>query len=779
MPGRGSRREQVGSFVENPRRVRPPMKTPFPALFAALVAGFFSVFSPSCAAEPGIVAAQYVDESSCAGCHEAQHKAWTGSHHDLAMQEASEQTVLGDFRNTRFTYAGVTSRFFRRDGKFFVNTDGADGKLADFQIKHAFGVYPLQQYLIEFPGGRLQALSISWDAKGKRWFHLYPRERVDFRDELHWTKASQNWNHMCGECHATDYRKNYDAAAGSYKTVAKRFDVGCQACHGPASRHAEWARRAGERAPKRPREEVKRDFEIDLAAKDSRPQIDTCARCHSRRGALSADYRHGAPLMDTHLPALLGEGLYYADGQILDEDYEYGSFVQSRMHAKGMRCSDCHEPHAGKVRAAGNALCISCHNAATPAAGAHIDTSGLRHKDYDAPAHHFHKAGTPGSRCVDCHAPTRDYMVVHARHDHSFRIPRPDVSAAIGTPNACTGCHTKQSAKWAAGIVAKWYGSGRRQEPHYGLALDAGRRGKAGAVTGLVALADDRAQPAIVRATALDLLNRYPGSSALAALQRGLRDADPIIRRAAVTGQETLPPAERTAVLAPLLDDPVRAVRIEAARLLAPAAASLAAQHKKSYDVALAEFEAAQAENSDRPEALASLGNLYLSRGEPARAERAYLRAIELGSRFVPAYVNLADVYRAERRDADAERTLRDGLRKAPNAAPLRGALGLALVRQGKKREALAEFAAAAKAAPDDPRHAYVYAIALVDAGRRPEAMRLLGAAAQRHGDRDVLLALASFSSEAGDRAGTEKHLRALAAINPDDPALAASGAGR
>lgn len=744
-----------------------------------LVAALLWAISPSGNAASDRPPGQYVDESACAGCHAAQYKAWSGSHHQLAMQEASEQSVLGDFRNTQFTYGSVTSRFFRRDGKFFVNTDGPEGKLADFQVKHAFGVDPLQQYLIELPGGRMQALSIAWDTKRKRWFHLYPRERVDFKDELHWTKPSQNWNHMCGECHATDYRRNYDAASGGYKTTAARFDVGCQACHGPASRHVEWAKGDGKSAARRPRDEAKRDFDVDLAAKDSRQQIDTCARCHSRRGTFSPAYRHGAPLMDTHLPALLGERLYYADGQILEEVFEYGSFLQSRMHAKGVRCSDCHEPHSTKVSAAGNALCVTCHNATGPAAGAHIDTSGLKRKDYDTPAHHFHKQGKPGTQCVDCHAPARDYMVVDPRRDHSFRIPRPDVSAAIGTPNACNGCHAKQSAQWAAGIVAKWYGPGRRQEPHYGQALDAGRRGKAGAVPGLIALADERSQPAIVRATALELLGRYPGRSVLAALQRGLGDGDPLVRRAAVLGQQALPPADRVPGLARLLGDPVRAVRIDAARLLAPAAPSIPALYRKSFDQALAEFEAAQTENADRPEALANLGNLSLSRGEAARAEDAFRKAIALDAHFVPAYVNLADLYRATRREADAERALREGLRNAPNAAALHEALGLALVRQGRKKEALAEFAAAAKAAPEEPRQAYVYAVALSDAGRRPEAMRLLESSAKRRGDREVLLALVSYKIEAGDRAGAQKYLGVLAAINPDDPALSRSGARR
>jgi predicted CXXCH cytochrome family protein len=737
-----------------------------------------------------------------------QAKAWAGSHHDLAMQEATGQSVLGDFKNARYSYNGVTSRLFRRDGKYFVTTDGPDGKLADFEIKHTFGVEPLQQYLIELPGGRLQALSIAWDTQRKRWSHLYPGERVDHRDELHWTKPSQNWNHMCGECHATNYRKNYDAATNSYKTTAARFDVGCQACHGPASRHVEWAKRAGgtatapsmargpadvqdgrmprrpgmaesgldpigDAAAKTPRGERKRDFDVDLAARDSRAQIDTCARCHSRRGTLSADYRHGAPLMDTHLPALLSERLYHADGQILDEVYEYGSFLQSRMHAKGLRCSDCHEPHSTKLRASGNALCVTCHNATGPAAGSHIDVSGLKRKDYDSPAHHFHKSGAPGSQCVDCHAPAHTYMVVDPRRDHSFRIPRPDVSAAIGTPNACNQCHNRQSPMWAADAVAKWYGPDRRQELHYGVALDAGRHAEPGAVSGLIRLAGDASQPAIVRATALDLLSRYPGRSALAALQSGLRDTDPLVRRAAVTGQERLAPAERIAALSPMLDDPVRAVRMEAARLLAPVMSSLAAERRTGFDRALSEFEAAQRENADRPESLVNLGNLYLSRGEAARAEEAYRKAIALDARFVPAYVNLADLHRAGRRDADAERALREGLRTVPNAAALREALGLALVRQGKKHEALAEFAAAVKAAPDDSRHTYIYAVALHDAGRRAEAVRVLESAAQRAGDREVLLALAAFKREAGDPAAAARYLARIAEINPDDPATA------
>ena len=196
---------------------------------------------------PAAIEAAFVGSAQCASCHEGSYQAWKGSQHALAMQHASEQAVLGDFGGAKFRYAGIESTFFRRDGKFFVRTDGPDGKLADFEVKYAFGVDPLQQYLVEFPDGRLQALSIAWDARpkasgGQRWFHLYPKEKIDFRDELHWTKRSQNWNFMCADCHSTNLRKAYDAATDRFKSTWSEISVGCEACHGPGSAHVEWAK---------------------------------------------------------------------------------------------------------------------------------------------------------------------------------------------------------------------------------------------------------------------------------------------------------------------------------------------------------------------------------------------------------------------------------------------------------------------------------------------------------------------------------------------------------
>jgi tetratricopeptide (TPR) repeat protein len=715
-------------------------------------------------------AAAFVHEAACAGCHAKEAKAWQGTDHDLAMQEASERTVLGDFGDSRFQYAGVTTRFYKRDGKFFVRTDGPDGKLADFEVKYTFGLDPLQQHLIELSGGRPQALSIAWDVPRQRWFHLYPKERIDFRDELHWTRPAQNWNFICAECHATDLTRNFDPSSRAYRTRWARIGVGCQARHGPGSQHVEWARAGDKGTVAGPG----KGFPVDLKGADSTAQIEACARCHARRAALSDGFRHEDRLMDDYLPALLDEGLYHSDGQILDEVYEYGSFLQSRMHTAGVRCSHCHNPHSLRLRAPGNAVCTACHTAGPPPALPHVNTRGLKAKEYDAPTHHFHKPGGPGSRCVDCHAPAKTYMVVDPRRDHSFRIPRPDLSVRLGTPNACTNCHAKEGPQRAAAAVARWYGGERRKKPHYGEALHAGRTGKPGAAESLIRLAGDPAMPAIVRATALSLVPCYPGRPALEALCAALDDRDPLVRRVAVSGHALVRSADRARALAPRLADPVRAVRVETARLLVAAGAALG-RHADAFQRALAEYEEVQRALAGQPAAQMNIGSLYAELGRRGEAEAALREAIRLDPLFVPAHVNLADVERSGARgETAAEATLRAGLTAMPKAAPLHPALGLSLVRQKRTAEGLAALERAARLAPDDARFGYVYAIALHDTGRPREALRELErVVARQPWARDARLALVAYRQEAGDAAGAEKLLRELAAINPDDPTVA------
>jgi hypothetical protein len=441
----------------------------------------------------------YVGAQVCAQCHQSEFDLWRGSHHDLAMQHANKETVRGDFADKQFDYFGTVSRLYKDGERFVVRTDGPDGRLQNFEVKYTFGVDPLQQYLVELDGGRVQALHLAWDARpveqgGQRWFHLYPDEKIDYTDELHWTKLAQNWNHMCAECHSTNLKKNFDLEANQFKTTWSEINVACEACHGPGSGHVAWANKESgwnDLADKgfdvvfdeRHGVSWRIDDSAPTAKRSERRQtakeIETCARCHSRRSLLSEDYQHGKPLMDTHLPALLTERLYHADGQIKDEVYVYGSFLQSKMYHKGVTCSDCHDPHSARLRAPGNRACTQCHEAS----------------HYDSTRHHKHSANGAGSQCISCHMPARMFMVIDERNDHSFRVPRPDLSMRTGSPNACAQCHTDESNEWANAKLKLWFGSDWQPRWHFGEALHAGRVGMPGAERELAALATSTAPP--------------------------------------------------------------------------------------------------------------------------------------------------------------------------------------------------------------------------------------------------------------------------------------------
>jgi tetratricopeptide (TPR) repeat protein len=723
--------------------------------------------------------AQYVGGKVCAECHAKEYEAWRTSDHALAMQPANATTVLGDFNNARFTYTGITSTFFRRDDKFYVNTDGPDGKLKDYEIKYTFGVKPLQQYLIEFPGGRLQALGIAWDSwpkehGGQRWFHLYPGQKLTFRNPLHWTGIDQNWNYQCAECHSTHLKKRYDAKTAVYNTTWSDINVSCEACHGPGADHVAWAK--GNQGKKKTGEKnglvvqftERRGVtwvmdETKATARRSRPrtsdsEIETCGRCHSRRAILTEAYVHGRPLLDTHLPALLREGLYYPDGQILDEVYEYASFLQSAMHAAGVTCSDCHNSHTLKLRAEGNGVCYQCHLPAK----------------YGSPGHHHHRPDSRGASCRGCHMMERTYMVVDPRYDHSFRVPRPDLSQRLGTPNACNDCHNDKDVRWAANAFARWYKPARSAQERYTEALHAGRSGRPGAEAELVAVAEDGTMPAIVRATALAELGRFLSPKSVPAVVKCLHDRDPLVRLGALRALEGTDPRVHAANSGELLQDPVLSVRISAASLLAAAPPeTLNPGQRKALDRAVQEYVASQQINADRPENQLNLGLFYARTGRFEKAEEHYRQAIKLDPSFAPAYVNLADLYRALNRDQDGEKVLREAIKAVPEAADVMHALGLLLVREKKLDEALTWLKGAAERAPENARYAYVYGVALNSTGHTNKALDVLATSQKRHPyDRNLLYVLVTMNRDAGRLEIAQRYAEKLAAVAPNDPAV-------
>jgi predicted CXXCH cytochrome family protein len=729
--------------------------------------------------------ASFVGSETCASCHRAEADLWRSSQHKLAMQHATETSVLGDFNDASFEYFGVRSRFFRKDGKYVVETDGPDGKLGAFEVKYTFGVDPLQQHLVEFPDGRLQALSLAWDSRpknkgGQRWFHLYANEEIKHDDILHWTKLSQNWNFMCAECHSTGVRKNYDAATDRFATSFAEISVGCEACHGQGSRHTDWAWSRASWWPFGRSEDPKKgllvgfDERRDIAWSISprtgnaernytparlRKEVETCGLCHARRSGFSEDWVPGQWLSDTHMVSPIVRGLYHADGQMLDEVYNYGSFKQSKMFAAGVTCSDCHEPHGAKLRAPADGVCLGCHTS----------------EKYAAATHHRHEGANLALTCASCHMPVRTYMTVDRRHDHSLRIPRPDLSVKLGTPNACNDCHTDKSPEWAASTVQQWHGPNRKGFQNYAEAFRAAWTDRTDAAALLAAVAANAGAPAIVRASALTELGSRVSPSNVDLARASLSDPDPMVRIGALDMLEGVPGNRIWPLVSPLLSDSIRGVRIRAASLLAAVpAANQPPADRARFERAAAEFVAAQRLNADRPEARSTLGSFYARHGLVADAEIEYRAGLRLSPQYAPASINLADLYRQLGRDGDGESVLRAAIAVSPQDAGLHHALGLTLTRLKRSDDALGALRRATELEPDRGRYAYVYAVALNSKGRTDEAVTVLKERLVAHpDDRDVLLALVTFSRDAGDVGSALEYAERLNRVAPNDHDLA------
>ena len=681
-------------------------------------------------------------------CHRKEADQWKGSHHDLAMQAVSEETVLGDFNGASLTHFGVKTQFSQRDGRFLVNTEGPDGKMEDFEIKYVFGVDPLQQYLVEFPRGKLQCLTVAWATQEQRWFHLYPDEKIESGDPLHWTGRYQNWNLMCAECHTTDYQKGYDLETDSYESSWTQLNVSCQACHGPGEAHVKWARQGPEGTPPDESYGLKVNFKLNKF--DARYEVDSCAPCHSRRSRFSERYPHYGAFGDHFRLQALGEGLYFPDGQIQEEVYVYGSFLQSRMSLQGVLCTDCHDAHSLGLKREGNDLCTHCHQQQKPAR----EFEGLKLANYDSPSHHFHptqggdeEGERTGAECVSCHMPARTYMVVDPRHDHSFRVPRPDLSIKLGVPNACTQCHSDQTDEWAAGWIDTWYGPQRRRDPHYGEAIQAGMNGAPGSAEQLARLIEDPELPAIVRATALDLLRGY-GQTGLEVRLEALRDESPMVRAFAARGLEFLDSRLKLDNLSSTLSDPVRMVRMEAARVLATSPAELFDDGQgRSLQSSLREFSDAQEWLSDMPASHFNMGFIEAARGDLKSAEESYRLTLKMDPTFLPAYMNLANLLNQQGRNAEAERVFRDLVDRSPEEGEAHYSLGLLMAEMEQLEKARDSLANAVRLLPNRPRVRYNYALTLQHLGLRTEAAAALQEAHELSPqDTDIVYALAVFN---------------------------------
>lgn len=596
----------------------------------------------------------YVGSETCAECHAGQMEAWSDSDHGLAWTLPGEDTVLADFDNTEFAAHGVIARFRREATRYLASVTETDGVTRDYEVHSVIGVEPLQQYLFETEPGRLQSFDIVWDTEKKTWFHLYPDQDLPPDDGLHWTGPYKNWNGRCAECHATGYEKKYDPKTRIYASTQAEIGVGCEACHGPGEAHLAWTEGREPEASSVPLDPF--GFTMAFDGGNTEAEIQQCAGCHSLREAYGdGNPLPGTPYHDAYNLSLLTPNAYHADGQILGEVYVYGSFLQSKMYERGVGCMNCHDPHTTELKAEGNAVCTQCHS---PAGNSDFPT--LKLATYDSPEHHFHPDGSPGAECKSCHMTERTYMGNDLRADHSFRIPRPDLSAFTGAPDACTGCHQDQSADWAAERIADWYPDSTKRNFHYGLTLARGRENPAAARDALIALAEATDVPAIARATALGLLQPVADPELAARFEPLLSNESALIRTEALELQRAAPPRDRVLRVINLLDDPATSVRFAAARQMLDAPV---AQFPRDVEVkltaAMKEWQASLTTRADYPETqLAIAGTALVTRNFPA-AVAAFREAVTLDPQLVDAWVMLVRIP-AALGDIDAARSALD-----------------------------------------------------------------------------------------------------------------------
>jgi predicted CXXCH cytochrome family protein len=718
-------------------------------------------------------APSFIGSGECSQCHASEAKQWNQSHHAKAMMTPTNESVLGDFSDIRFTHQGVETRFFKNSDSFKIETQNRDGKQQTFAVRYTFGVYPLQQYLIEIGDGKMQAFDVAWDSRpklegGQRWLKLLPEEDTSPESPFHWMKHTQNWNARCSDCHSTGVERGYDAQTNTYSTTFEEVSVGCESCHGAGSQHAENVKagtyRKGKASGFNTQLSPTKDFvfsegsDIAIAhGKSSSNQVNACGGCHSRRQAIDkfdpADDYHDQFILRT-----IDQNLYFADGQIQDEVFVLGSFLQSKMAQAGVTCTNCHNPHSGGLKVEGNGLCTQCH----------------KPQVYDNKTHYNHKSETEAAQCVTCHMPATTYMEVDDRRDHSFRVPHPKASALSESPSVCKTCHQAQSYEWAANTISSWSKNTPTDQAGFDVFATLNLYAQDSDPLGLrkvVEYIDSSDNPAIKRATLLGLTANIPSRVSFETINKNISSTDPMVRKAAVDASGFISPDQRWELLKGTLNDPTASVRFAVARQLVGYERELTGAELSALNILLTEYQQQLLLSSDFPSGQLEIAVFEMRRGNTEQAFKAYEQALTIEPGFSPALLNMADLYRALGNESKSLETLEQALKVAPDSGAVQHSYGLALVRMGKKSKALTHLKLSTERVDANVRYAYVYAIALDSLGNTEGAIQVLEETdAKWPNQYDILLSLVSYLEKEGRNKESLKYLSNLSAIAPNDP---------
>lgn len=626
--------------------------------------------------------AQFVGSKKCANCHPNQFKDWKNSHHEKSMQKADSLTVIAPFNNEIFKSNGVTSTFYKKDKHFYVNTEGPDGLNHEYKIIYTFGVSPLQQYIVQFPNGHYQCLRTAFNTQKNKWFDLYPDFKIVHSEWLHWSRGGLNWNTMCADCHSTNVKKNYNEETHSYTTNFANINVSCEACHGPGKKHVQNALK----------EDYQKTDDLQMTNLNSKQLVDACARCHSRRENLTLQHTPQGTFLDHYYPQLITDNVYYPDGQILDEDYVYGSFVQSKMYHHGVSCKDCHNVHSNQLKFTGNKLCTQCHT----------------QQKYDTQKHHKHSLNSKGSACINCHMPGKFYMGNDFRRDHSFRIPRPDLSVQYNTPNACTNCHQKEGYTWAQQKFVELYGAPKKN--HFSDKLIPGITQQIGGKDSLISLAKNKEYPNIARASAIYNLYKYNTTNVKNVISF-LQDDSPLVRAATIDVLQNFKNNSYTHLF-PLLKDTKRAVRIKTfSTLSALPLSKIPKEYLTFYKKGSLEFKNYLKTTSDFSSGKLKQAQYYTNKGNYTKAITILEKALELDPLNNIVRTSIAQLYYQTQQFSKAEKSYQTILNQEPGFGLTNYNYGLLLNELQRPKEAIIQLEKAIKYLPNNNRIAYNLAL--------------------------------------------------------------------
>lgn len=674
----------------------------------------------------------FVGSKACIGCHEKAYQDWQGSHHDMSMKHADSKSVLGDFNNatlaTQDKKSDKLNTFFKKGPQFWVNIKGEDGKFHDYQIKYTFGYEPLQQYMVEFDDGRVQLIPFAWDSRvkeegGQRWFNLYP-DMTEKHQEFFWTNTGQNWNYMCADCHSTNVDKNFDIKTDSYNTTFSEINVACESCHGAASEHLTWAKQSKDKSENtinnmpldgkgfsRVLSKSVQNWQAKGNKKTLTPksiehsqQVLVCAQCHSRRTQVSTnDHVKSNAFGERYLLDLVSSTNYHPDGQVYNEDFVYGSFLQSKMYKNGVVCSDCHNPHTAQLKLPIETLCLQCHQS----------------DNYASTQHHKHPESSTGAQCVNCHMPETTYMEIDARRDHGFHIPTPNLAQKLGTPDTCLSCHENKDSQWSASKVNAWYPKSTVETEKDFVAvfsainLALNEQQLQGVSSELSRIAQTISYAGIIRASALTKMASVSNTNTIIAIARAVKNPDENIRLGAIEGAQNMAAAEKWRILSPLLNDKVLSVRINAAFTLTSLWQNLSVPQKEQLTPALNEYIESQHFNNDRSFSHSNRGIIAAYQGQYDQAIKAFKQGIAIEKHFARIYLNLSQVYYQRGENQKSIEILQQGKSANPDDASLPYNLGLAYIRVQDKVKAAQALAIATQLAPQNSHYFYVYGLSL------------------------------------------------------------------